>query len=191
MKNLWDRFEAWLAENWPEGLACLNPPASDEQITSLEQALGVKLPEDYVTCLKIHNGQRTNSGGDLFDGGEFLSSDEVLGQWNIWKELLDDGDFDGAESEPAHGIGNDWWNARWIPFTHNGGGDHFCIDLAPAATGQAGQVISMWHDSAERTLLAPDFGAWLKTYVDAVCAGDYVYAEEYDAIVSREDAGLP
>lgn len=190
MQNSWDRFEAWLAANWPAGLACLNPPASDEDIASLERALDVKLPEDYVSCLKIHNGQRANSGGGLFDGSEFLSSDEVLAQWSVWKELLDDDDFDGAESEPAPGIRNDWWHARWIPFTHNGGGDHLCIDLAPAATGHAGQVISMWHDSAERTLLAPDFGAWFKTYVDAVCAGDYVYAEEYDAIVSREDAGL-
>lgn len=190
MQRLWGRFEMWLAENWPQGLEELNPPASDEQIAALEQALGLKLPADYLACLKIHNGQRTNFGGGLFEGSEFLSSDQILDQWKIWKELLDDGDFEVAESEPASGIGNDWWNAGWIPFTHDGGGNHLCIDLAPTVTGHTGQVISMWHDSAERELLAPSFNAWFEAYVNAVCAGEYVYSDEYDGIVTREDAGL-
>lgn len=189
MQTLWTRFETWLSEHWPEGLGALNPPATNEQIASLEQALGITLPDDYVACLKIHNGQATGVGG-LFEGAEFLSTDEILAQWTVWKDLLDSGDFAGITSEPASGIRNDWWNAGWIPFTHNGGGDHLCLDLAPDAAGSRGQVITMWHDSGERELIAPCFDAWFKAYLKRVFAGDIVYSEAYGALVDRRDAGL-
>ncbi|MDQ1832365.1 SMI1/KNR4 family protein [Massilia scottii] len=189
MRSMWTRFEIWLSEHWPEGLAGLNPPATDEQIASLEDAIGIKLPEDYVACLKIHNGQNPEVGG-LFDGSEFLSTDDILAQWTVWKGLLDGGDFVDVYSDPASGVQKDWWNARWIPFTHNGCGDHLCLDLAPEASGSLGQVITMWHDSGERELAAPSFGSWFKSYTKRVFSGDMVYSDEYGGLINREDAEL-
>ncbi len=189
MNSQWTRFEEWLSEHWPAGLASLNPPATDEQIARLETALGCKLPDDYVSCLKIHNGQDTNVGG-LFDGSEFLSTDEILAQWTVWKDLLDGGEFAGINSNPASGVRNDWWHAGWIPFTHNGGGDHLCLDLAPAPAGNVGQVISMWHDYGERDLKAPGFNAWFKAYTKRVFSGAVVYSDEYGGLINREDAEL-
>ena len=189
MHSLWNRFDAWLSEHWPEGLASLNPPATDQQIADLQEALGVTLPDDYVACLKIHNGQAANAGG-MFDGSEFLSTDEILVQWKVWKDLLDGGDFAGITSDPANGIRDDWWNARWIPFTYNGCGDHLCLDLDPATSGGSGQVITMWHDSAERELISPSFGNWFKAYTKRVFSGDIVYSEEYGGLINREDAEL-
>lgn len=189
MQSSWTRFEAWLSEHWPEGLASLNPPATGKQIADLQEALGVTLPDDYVNCLKIHNGQSADVGG-LFDCAEFLSTDEILAQWTVWKDLLDGGDFDGIESAPANGIRNDWWNSRWIPFTHNGSGDHFCLDLAPDASGTPGQVITMWHDSEARELISSGFGNWFKAYTRRVFAGDIVYSEDYGGLINREDAEL-
>lgn len=98
------------------------------------------------------------------------------------------GDFEGIESEPQKGIRKDWWNARWIPFTHNGGGDHLCIDLAPDVAGRTGQIITMWHDMGERELKAPSFEAWFEGYVEAVIAGEFVYSKDYGGIVSKDDA---
>ena len=187
MHSLWNKFEVWLSENWPEGLAGLNPPATDQQIADLEKSLGVVLPKDYVTCLKIHNGQSQEIGG-LFDGSEFLSTDEILAQWSVWKELLDSGEFAGINSDPATGVRNDWWNARWIPFTHNGGGDHLCLDLDPEASGSPGQVIMMWHDSSERELVALNFGTWFKLYAKGVFSGEFVYSDDYGGLINREDA---
>jgi len=188
MHDLWTRFENWLSEHWPEGLAGLNPPATEQQIADLQAALGVTLPDDYIMCLKIHNGQAANVGG-MFDGYEFLSTDAILEQWTVWKGLLDGGEFVDIESSPLNaGIRSDWWNARWIPFTHNGCGDHLCLDLAPATSGTLGQVITMWHDSAERELLSPSFGSWFKSYMKLVFSGEIVYSEDYDGLINREDA---
>jgi cell wall assembly regulator SMI1 len=146
---------------WPPGLSSddLNPPATDAEIATLAQQLGVTLPADYVQVLKQHNGQRGLADG-LFDGQEFLSAQNVFAQWQVWKQLHDAGRFKALHSSPAAGVRDDWWNPRWIPFTHDGGGNHLCLDLDPAEGGAVGQVISMWHDSGERTVQGASFGEW-------------------------------
>ena len=146
---------------WPPALSSddLNPPATDADLTALQQQLGVTLPADYLQVLQQHDGQRGLADG-LFDGQEFLSAQNVLAQWRIWKRLHDAGEFQALRSSPAAGVRDDWWNPRWIPFSHDGGGNHLCLDLDPAPGGAVGQVISLWHDSGERTVQEASFGAW-------------------------------
>lgn len=186
MHDSWKKLESWLAENWPEGLTALNPPASAEQISKLERQLEVKLPEDFVSCLKVHNGQSGYS--PILDGMEFLSSEEIYNQWFVWKDLLNSGDFKDISSEPEAGIKSDWWNPKWIPFTHNGGGDHLCLDLDPATSGSVGQIITMWHDMEARELKAKSFGQYFDAYVAGVLSGKYVYSDEYGGLINAEDA---
>ncbi len=165
MKQQWQRLEAWLKTHNPALLADLKPPASDADIQELEQKLGVKLPEDFVECLKVHDGQR--GGGEwLFSGSEFLSSKRILEEWAIWKDLLDGGDFDGVEAEPGKGIKPVWWSPKWIPFTYNGAGDHLCLDLDPTSQGCSGQVITLWHDDGARKKKADSFTQWFAEFVD-------------------------
>lgn len=187
MADTWIAFEGWLGQNWPEGLKDLNPPATDDEISALEASLGVSLAPDFVEFLKLHNGQKGTSGG-LFDNSEFLSTAAILEQWTVWKELLDSGEFDGIKSEPDVGVRDDWWNAKWIPFTHNGGGDHYCLDLAPGADGSLGQVITMWHDMGARDVEASSFKQWFTKYVDAVLAGKYVYSEDFGGLIDADFA---
>ena len=165
MKMQWERLEAWLKTNNSALLADLNPPASDADLQALEQQLAVKLPEDFVECLKVHNGQSGRADW-LFSGSEFLSSQRILDEWAIWKDLLDGGDFDGAEAEPGAGIQPVWWSPKWIPFTYNGAGDHLCLDLDPASGGRAGQVIALWHDDGARKKTADSFAQWFAEFVD-------------------------
>jgi len=186
MRDLWTAYETWLAEHWPEGLHALQGPATDAQIRALEERLNVALPDDYVACLKIHNGQV--DCGPMLYGWEFLPAEEVAEQWAIWAELLDSETFDGISSEPQAGIKSDWWNRRWIPVTHDGGGNHLCLDLDPGVGGRSGQVITMWHDSAERERMADRFLGLFARYVQAVLAGQYVYSDDYGGIVDVSDA---
>ena len=182
---LWQEFESWLAVHWPEGLADLNPGATDDQLRALEAKLGVALPAPFAACLKIHNGQQGGAGG-LFDNSEFLSTDAIADQWEIWRDLYESGDFDGIASDPAPGVRNDWWNPKWIPITRNGGGDHYCLDLQPAAGGKAGQVITMWHDMDERRIVAPGFDAWFAAYVAAALGGKIAYSEDFGGLVNKD-----
>ena len=56
MQQLWQRLETQLKNTHPLILEDLAPPATDSEILDLESKLGVKLPDDFIACLKIHNG---------------------------------------------------------------------------------------------------------------------------------------
>ena len=164
MKQLWQQLENQLSAHNPELLADLNPPATDAQIRELEQAIGLQLPADFGACLKIHDGQRGRATW-LFDGYEFLSSEKILMEWVVWIDLLDDGEFDGRAASVDAGIKTEWWSKGWVPFSSNGMGDHFCLDLEPAAQGRRGQVIQVFHDMPGRSLKSPDFAYWFDSFV--------------------------
>lgn len=165
MKHQWERLEAWLKVNNPSLLADLNPPATDADIHALEEKLGVKLPVDFVECLKVHNGQKGGSDW-LFDGNEFLSIRNILMSWSVWTDLLEDGDFDDAISTPEDGIQNGWWVKEWVPFTTDAFGDCLCLDLNPSSSGNVGQVIKVFHDFPGREIEATSFSIWFDHFVN-------------------------
>ncbi len=184
MEELWKRMDSWLADNAPEVLAALNPGATDEEIRAAEEAMGVTLPEDFRASYRIHNGQRHDAGGTgIFEAETFLSLERIVENWRGWKQVRDAGRFDGIQSEPEAGIRADWWNPKWIPFTHDGCGNHDCLDLDPAPDGEIGQVISMWHDDVERSILASSFREYVEQFVDDLEAGEYVLFDEYEGLV--------
>ena len=186
MKEVWGKFEGWLKTNFEAAFTDLNSPATEDQIQQLESAISTKLPDDFVQFLKIHNGQVGKSGW-IINGSELLSTERIIDEWGVWNDILKSGDFDGMTDERSNGIKEDWWNAKWIPFTYDGGGNHLCIDLDPAAEGSVGQIITMWHDDPEREVKAKTFREWFEQYVDDLIAGKYVYSDDYEAIVNVND----
>lgn len=183
MQLIWTRFETWLAANAPQLLPELNQGATTAELHQLAAAIEAELPTDFLAFYRIHNGQRGEAGG-LLNGEELLSVPRMLAEWTIWNDLLKGGDFEGAISTPDAGVRADWWNPRWLPLTYDGAGNHCCLDLAPAPGGTHGQIIRMWHDSDERTLLVSSFAEWLTQYVTALEAGEYAFSADYDGIVS-------
>jgi cell wall assembly regulator SMI1 len=184
VKDTWDRIDTWLRENAPDVQAALRPGASEEQIRSAEEAMGVSFPDEVKAAYRIHDGC---SGAGFLYGWEWLSLERMVSEWKVWKDLLDGGDFDGINSRPHRAIRNDWWHPSWIPLTYDGGGNHHCLDLAPAKRGRVGQIIMMWHDDSERPLEADSFAAWLEAFADFLEAGDYGYGEQYGGLVPVED----
>ena len=112
----------------------------------------------------------------------------MVRQWGFWKELLDGGEFKNIESKPQPEIRKDWWNAAWIPITHDGGGNHQCLDLAPASKGKTGQIITMWHDGPDRELIATSFRGWLGDFEKKLEAGELKYSEDYGRIMPLDMA---
>lgn len=184
--DLWNRFETWLSKNAPHLKAELNPSVAAQDLEELEKMIDSKLPQDYVDFLKIHNGQERDGEG-LIDTEELLSSERIIEEWTVWKGLLDSGEFADYESKPDKGIKNDWWNSKWIPVTYDGNGNHYCLDLDPASDGSVGQIIRMWHDAAERELIAPSFKDWMDNYLTALNKGEYLYSEDWGGIVNKDD----
>ncbi|CAM3447951.1 SMI1/KNR4 family protein [Arcobacter aquimarinus] len=185
MNEKFEKFKQWLTLNYSDGLLDLNPPATNEEIEELKNALGVDLPDDFISVLKIHNGQK----GDLawlFDSQEFLSTKRIIEEFNTWKNLLE-GELQGKISTPDDGVKSDWWNVNWIPFTSDGCGDHYCIDLSPTASGTKGQIITLWYELGEREIVAQSFSSWFDEYIEQLYSGDLVYSKEYNSIVHKDE----
>lgn len=180
------RLTEWLASQYPDGLEDLNPPSTDAELEQLSQVLGFALPVELVEMLKIHNGQ-AGEAGYLFDGQEFLSTERIAEEWQTCQGLQEKGRFKGGQPRAEAGIRKQWWSPGWVPFTSNGFGDNFCIDTDPAESGLNDQVITFWKEMSERDRLAENLSDWLKDYTLALKAGEFVYADDYGAVLHKDD----
>ncbi len=163
MAQAWAQLEAWLKQEEPALLRSLGKPASPEALAELEAKLKLSLPDDFKAALSVHDGQKGEE--PLFEGEFFLSTKGVLSQWRTWTKLMKSPDMAECSGAPDEGIRPDWFHPAWIPFTHDGMGNHLCLDLAPAEGGQVGQIIRVWHDEDERQLIAPSFAVWFSSFV--------------------------
>lgn len=160
IRETWKQLDDWFAADATRLPGELNGPASDDEIAALHAALGPTLPDELVGSLRIHDGQ-AEPGVAFVENDVLLGTAEIAAQWSIWRGLVAAGDFDGITSEPDAGIRDDWYNLKWILFTHDGSGNHLCVDLDPAEGGVVGQVIRVWHDDAVRERVARSFAQWL------------------------------
>ena len=180
--KVWERIENWLAVNAPPVFADLNPGATAQEIAEAESALGVTFPPDVRAIYERHNGQIDWQWG-LFRGWEFLSLKGVVAQWKIWEEVLKDPQVQAYETfnEPFHkfpGIKSLHIHLKWVPVTHNGGGNHHFIDLDPDENGILGQLILHSHEIGPEKIVAPSFLAWLKEYADGFDSGRFIFVPE-------------
>lgn len=173
----WQRIEAHLLTLPQIPQPFLNPGATDEEIATAEAATGgFPFSEDFRSSLKRHNGQATYHV--ILGIGALLSTQEIVDQWSVWQELLDAGtfeDFDEEVSSEGGHVKPKWWNPRWIPITHDGGGDHDCLDMDPGEAGTVGQIVQMWHDDGNRPLQAKSYLAWLTECADKLEDGRLVW----------------
>ncbi|GJM32146.1 MAG: cell wall assembly protein [Saprospiraceae bacterium] len=186
MQNIFNRFKVWLEANCSSLLEDLGEGASEKDFKHLENLIGATLPEDFKAIYRVHNGQVYGEAG-LLDSQEWLSLEAIEEEWKNWKGQHDEGAFKDKKPVADPEVKPDWWNPLWIPFTYDGGGNHYCIDLDPTSDGTRGQVITLWEEGEERMVLADSFSAWWDEYVGELEAGEYVYSELYDAIVHKED----
>lgn len=165
--DVWNRIEAWLAENVPEIRKDLNPGASDEALASLRDTVGSQLPEGARDVYRVHDGQSRDAAPLLGDWA-FLPLVEVASTWGQQQRILDDIDEhdDGIRADKP--VRQTWWSSGWLPVFDNGAGDFYCVDVAPAEAGTEGQVISFWHADNRRTVIAPDLPSFFEFFASVL-----------------------
>jgi cell wall assembly regulator SMI1 len=193
----WGRIAAWLKVNAPPIGKSLRPAARDGALAKLQGKLGVSLPIEFAESVRLHDGQGPDAEHGLFPlsddvlgvmpSGRLLSLTEIGRQWAMMKELYDGGELADQKSEPARGIRDDWWNPGWVPIADNGGGDYFCLDLAPGKGGTAGQVIVFFHDMKDRPRIAKSYAAWLEALARGFESGKYVLDEDEGIVEAQDD----
>jgi cell wall assembly regulator SMI1 len=171
VKDAWKRITRWYKVHVPADEFLLADGAAAEDIAATEAHLGLRFPPELVASYRLHNGSRETAV--LGYGYSLLPLAEVVAQWGIWKRLVDEGTFEGTVPDSPSAVRKVWWNVKWIPFTHNGGGDHHCVDMDPAARGTVGQVIQFNHEVGVHSVLAPDFATYLTQFASNLEAGHY------------------
>jgi cell wall assembly regulator SMI1 len=151
MTELVRRLDAWLSEHRPEYYAHLLPGLTDSEWVAFEDSIGVMPPDSFRVLYQWRNGQQDDQS---FRGNQYwMSSAEVTSS----KELMDS--MIGYDFEPG------WWDRNWIPFLHNGGGSHLCVDVVGIDSGTAGQLVEFWNRDADRPVVAPSLEHWLYGFV--------------------------
>ena len=184
MQDIWDRIDKWLEDNAPDILSDLLSGATDEDIGSAEERIGVKFTDDVRASYSIHNGQ-LGMADPLLGEWQLLSLKDLQIQWNIMKKLFDEGEFANVQSKSTSSVKADWWNIRWIPLAYNGAGDFYCLDMEPEIDSNIGQIISFWHMDEKREKIADSFREWLGNYANDLENGKYVVQDD-ELILAEE-----
>ncbi|MFD7338461.1 SMI1/KNR4 family protein [Streptomyces violascens] len=104
----WHRIEGWLREHAPASHAALLPGASEDEILVVEEAYGMRMPEDLRTLWNLAGGCTGLYGGVFFDNYDLVPlSAGVEFHGNRMRFQIEDGGND------ANGI--PWWRPGWIP----------------------------------------------------------------------------
>ncbi|GMG21629.1 unnamed protein product [Ambrosiozyma monospora] len=177
IKELWKLLENWYREYCPDAYKVLRPPITTEELQELETELGMKLPADYKESLLVHNG--TNFRGyPFFELHYYMCHKQVIDEWKFMKSMFEE------EEEYESDLENDVpeirdvnWSSKWIPFTEDGGGQLYFIDLDPTSVGNVGQLGSYDHETGVDSLLGKSFQEFFSNYVRDIYCGKYSIEE--------------
>jgi cell wall assembly regulator SMI1 len=182
MKELWERLERWLMDNYPELHDSLNDGATEDMIFDAEEKIGIRFPNDFVESIKIHNGQKYDFYPGLIGGHQLLCLNDIVAEWQMWTNELDKGafiDWDELNFNSNKVKTDQWWRTKWIPIAWRRH-DNYCLDLDPSPDGNQGQVIEFLHEYENRQLIGASFKECFKEMVENLENGTFFLEEEED-----------
>jgi cell wall assembly regulator SMI1 len=156
----WERIAKEIERISPNAFAALNPPATDEKIASLENKLGVALPEEFKAYLSTFDGQ--NIDGEYFPLAgfyRFLDVDSII-------KSIDEMQFLFSDEEPIGFLKENKiqpviWDRLWVPIAEFNGSDRLVLDMHSGKNGQDGQLFRYWNgfdSESDEVVCANSFG---------------------------------
>lgn len=142
VSDLLARWEVALGKQLPD--TKLAPGVTD--VSALEAHVGLPLP-DAVKQLYAWHESSDDDVMPIAYGYSLLSPADVIATRRDYAE---------------HDLG---WSAAWIPLLRDPSGNYVVLDLEGRATGLPGQVLAVWHDDPEASVIAYDLASWLETLV--------------------------
>ena len=178
-KRIWYFVEKWCRENAPRACEDFKQGASTEEIISLEERIGMSLPEEFAAYLMVHNGEM------WFGSYRYLGTERIEQNRSIMNQIVEGGAFDSLQVEDVSKgiIKNTWWDSHWIPFAEDSGGNMICIDLDPDVNRTVGQVIYWEKHEGPLPTNCQSFFAWFRDMEKGL--GRYYVVEENGRIYEK------
>jgi cell wall assembly regulator SMI1 len=165
VSSLLGRLAHWLGQHRRRYLEGLGAGATAEQLTGLQNALGLSLPDDLRELLAWHNGQDDAEAGCFREHWYLMSTPEIE---SAWRELT--------------GAAASGWQRAWVPFLEDDRGNYVFLDTSQPG----GTVREYWERNPERPTVAPSLAAWLRDFIAAVERGEYAQDPERGLFVRRQ-----
>ncbi|XP_056383659.1 F-box only protein 3 [Hyla sarda] len=166
LKAAWDALKAYLEEHCPRMISSLKAGVQEEDLNTIEDRIGSKLPDDYRCSLRIHNGQKLVVPG--------LMGSMALSNHYRSEDLLD---IDTAAGGFQRRIGLN----QCLPITfciHTGLSQY--LALADIEGRCRNEIFYQCPDQTTHNPAALDmfvtgtsFTQWFTSYVQHVVSGDY------------------
>jgi cell wall assembly regulator SMI1 len=157
MDELIVRLDRWLSANRPDYYRLLRPGVSDAELDAFQTRFGLTLPDEFRRLYRWRGGQDPMSSKPLQGNRTFSTLAEVADT----KEMMD-GMIGFDFEDPTY------WRRGWVPFLHNGGGSHLCLDLLAEDGGEVGQLVAFWKADPDRPVEYPSLKAWLADLVTSM-----------------------
>lgn len=161
MEQIISKIDALLDGKIPQFKKTLKPPASDSEFAKLAELIGTKIPEEFKTFYKQHNGQNLSPYVPFhIETGEILMPITDIIEW--YEELngqLDSGDIDKNR-----------WQKKWVPFTDDGSGNSTCIDISD---DNFGQIVYQDDEEYEVRVIFSSLSEWLEDLSNKMKSFDY------------------
>lgn len=178
MTELVSRLDAWLSRHRPDYYARLLPGLTDLEWVAFEARLGVKLPDAFRVLYQWRNGQPDDYFKSFRGNRTWSPAADVVET----KELLDS--MIGSDFEAG------WWDLNWVPFLHNGGGSHLCVDVAGTNGGGPGQLIEFWKADPDRPIVSPGIEHWLSAFVASLERDQWAETKTgFECVAVADDSG--
>ena len=167
MQEQWERIENCLTKLECLDAIALRPGADPAELQSLEQYLGVILPEAVKHFWRVHDG---HEGAGFFFGQQLWSVAGIREQWDVWRSIdeaeMNEDCADFMRSEPEGVIKPMYCNQGWIPLTNDWGGNHHGLDFDPDVKGDIGQIIAFGRDEDTKVRMASDFQQYVEMLIE-------------------------
>lgn len=175
-RSTWDRIKRNVLKFDKKLIANLRPGADPHAIKALEDLVGQKLEDSFVDFYLEHDGQEIDDYS-IFSGCYLMNIEEIITCTKEWSSLSDMNEelSKNMVSLPAGFIKPVYGNApyKWIPFIHDGGGNHIGIDLGPDKKGTIGQIILFGRDEDTKRLAANSFSEFIEDYIYQLKKGNF------------------
>lgn len=156
MPELLAHLDRLLRELRPDYYSVLQHGLTDAEWEAFRSRLGLDLPDGFRLLYQWKNGQRDNCSDNILGNYMFVAADSVAETKELHDSMI------GYDFEPG------WWERTWVPFLHNGGGDHMCLDVGGSFGGRPGQLVEFWHDWEKRAIAAPSLEHWVLRVVNSL-----------------------
>lgn len=136
---LLDELDTRLLVTRPGYHLLLQPGATEAALDAFEARFSLTLPPMFRRLYRWRNGQDAHSSTPLIDNRTF-SPLELVAETKDEFDSMIGSDF----PDPS------WWRRGWVPFLHNGGGSHLCVDVLAENGGTPGRLVAFWKADNDR-----------------------------------------